>query len=99
MDGINKHKTSNLWFGFALGMTASGVIIYLLGTSKGRERLKKLIDFAENTNIEEYIEGLVDKLDDRVEKTNGINSGMDNLIDKIQSFSSHDKKSRRFLAK
>lgn len=94
MEDTSKHKTSNLWFGFALGMTTSGVIMYLLGTRKGRERLKKLIEFAESTNFEEYIEDLVDKLDDGVIKTKGVNTGLDNLIDKIESFSSQEKNKR-----
>ncbi len=87
MDEISKHKASNLWLGFALGMTASGVLAYFIGTKKGRERLKKLIEFAEKANVDEYFENIVDKFGKAVEKPNGINSGLDNLIDKIDSFS------------
>lgn len=88
MDEISKHKASNLWLGFALGMTASGVLAYFIGTKKGRERLKKLIEFAEKANVDEYFENIVDKFGEKAKKsTNGINSGLDNLIDKIDSFS------------
>jgi IS1 family transposase len=88
MDAIDRQKTSNLWFGFALGMTASGIIAYLLGTRKGRERLKKLIEFAEKTNVDDYLERIIDRFDDGFSKEKKeINSGLDNLIDKIQSFS------------
>ncbi len=88
MDTANRQKASNLWFGFALGMTASSLIVYFLGTRKGRERLKKLIEFSEKTNLDEYFEGLVNSFDDHVKKEKKeINSGLDNLIDKIQSFS------------
>ena len=87
MDEISKHKASNLWLGFALGMTASGVLAYFLGTKKGRERLKKLIEFAEKANVDEYFENIVDKFNEKAKKPNNINSGLDNLIDKIESFS------------
>ncbi len=69
-------------------MTASGVLAYFIGTKKGRERLKKLIEFAEKANVDEYFENIVDKFGEKAKKsTNGINSGLDNLIDKIDSFS------------
>ena len=110
MDDISKHKASNFWFGFALGITASGAALYLLGTEKGREALKKIIDFAEKTDIEKVLEEVVAKFEAGIEKTKERaqehhstqgkqNSGLHSLIDKIESFSSEDKKNKRFFVK
>ena len=110
MDDISKHKASNFWFGVALGMTASGAALYLLGTKKGRDALKKVIDFAENADIEKVLEEVVANFEDGVEKTKEVagelqssagkhGSGLHSLIDKIGSFSREDKKDKRFFVK
>ncbi len=106
MDDINKHKASNFWFGFALGVTASASALYLLGTPKGRKTLKKLIEFAENTDIEEYLENIMNQFDEgsstnekQIESAHDGHkphqqNALGGLIDKIQSLteSSKDKK-------
>jgi gas vesicle protein len=43
----NIHHTSNFWFGFAMGTVSLAAIAYLLGTKKGREKLKQLVEYAD----------------------------------------------------
>ena len=43
----NTYTPSNFWFGFALGILSFTTATYYIGTKKGREQLKKIIDFAE----------------------------------------------------
>jgi hypothetical protein len=51
---VNKSdfKTSNLWLGFALGMTAGVGLAYFFGTKKGRQILKEIIETAEKFDLE-----------------------------------------------
>lgn len=44
----HKSNTNNFWFGYALGMISGSAAIYLLGTKKGRETLKTVIQHTEN---------------------------------------------------
>src|SRR3989344_9471781 len=46
--GQNHNKSSNLWLGFTFGAIAATTIVFLLGTKKGRQTLKKLLEFSEN---------------------------------------------------
>ncbi len=41
------HKRSGFWFGFALGVSTASSAIFFLGTKKGRETLKKVLDASE----------------------------------------------------
>jgi hypothetical protein len=47
MKNQNNHP-SNFWFGFALGTASAAAAAYLLGTTKGRETLKKLVEMSEH---------------------------------------------------
>lgn len=45
----NQNKPpSNFWFGFSLGIIAAVIAGYLVGTKKGRELLKKIVDISEH---------------------------------------------------
>ncbi|MBI4226569.1 YtxH domain-containing protein [Candidatus Roizmanbacteria bacterium] len=48
MPGQNDNKSSNLWLGFAFGAIAATAVAFLLGTKKGRQTLKKLLELSEN---------------------------------------------------
>ena len=41
-------KISNFWFGFSLGTFFTSFFIFLFGTRKGREIIKKFLEFSEN---------------------------------------------------
>ncbi len=51
------HKRSSFWFGFALGVSTASSAIFFLGTKKGRETLKRVLDVTEGLD-----EVLFDKL-------------------------------------
>lgn len=100
-------QQSNFWFGFALGATAGLSALFMLGTEKGRDRLKKLIKVSEN--LEEH---LADIMDDVKEKGHEIeervvepalqkaeSSGIQSVIDKIKSFSESNKDVKKFFVK
>lgn len=52
------HLPSNFWFGFSIGVITAIGATYLLGTSKGRESLRKIILMSERfpEKIPEIIE-------------------------------------------
>ena len=41
------HKRSSFWFGFALGVSTASSAIFFLGTKKGRETLKRVLELSE----------------------------------------------------
>ncbi len=41
------HKRSGFWFGFALGTATASSAIFFLGTKKGRETLKRVLEVSE----------------------------------------------------
>jgi predicted transcriptional regulator len=55
-----EQRASNFWFGFSLGVSASAAAIYFLGTKRGRENLKKLIELTED--LEGTVEEVIDSL-------------------------------------
>ncbi len=86
----NNNRTTNFWFGFSLGLTTAVSIIYLFGTKKGRESLKKLIEFSEN--LEENLSQLLDNLDKNnhplpdIDKKNLISIGnIQRIVEKIKN--------------
>lgn len=44
----NKNSSSNLWLGFAFGAISATTIAFFLGTKKGRQMLKKILELSEN---------------------------------------------------
>lgn len=43
----DKQPNTNFWFGFALGSITLTAAAYMLGTKKGREKLKQLLEYAD----------------------------------------------------
>lgn len=44
---VDDHKRSSFWFGFALGVSTASSAIFFLGTKKGRETLKRVLELSE----------------------------------------------------
>lgn len=44
----NNEKAQTFWLGFSFGIAGAGILIYFLGTKKGRKTLENIIDFSEN---------------------------------------------------
>ncbi len=83
------HKISNLWLGFAFGAITTSVVAFLLGTKKGREILKKLLELTENLeeNIlivaEEIEETLIDKAE-KLKTSAKEKPALGNILDKMK---------------
>jgi len=70
-----KEKVSNLWFGFVLGTLFTTFFLYLFGTKKGREVLKKFLEYSEN--LEEKLPDILEGLDINLNNNQGKNSKHD----------------------
>ncbi|MDH7476686.1 MAG: hypothetical protein QHH09_04505 [Microgenomates group bacterium] len=106
---VNKSdfKTSNLWLGFALGMTAGVGLAYFFGTKKGRQILKEIIETAEKFDLEgvKVFKEIEEKLlmtanspknsSERKSNSNNIND----LINKIRSVVVERKQAKQFYVK
>ncbi len=77
MPNQNNHRASNLWLGFLFGAATATTLAFFLGTKKGREMLKKLLDVSEN--LEENILILGEELEEMV-------------MDKVTPSTSHQAK-------
>lgn len=92
-----KHKLSNFWTGFAVGSVLVSASALMLGTKKGRETLKKLLEISEN--LEENLLSLAEEAEEKIfQKTDDIKNNFDKaternkthlgtLLDKIKIFS------------
>lgn len=56
----HSRKTSNFWFGFVLGTSASAAALYFFGTKKGRENMRRFLELTED--LEGTIEDVVSSL-------------------------------------
>lgn len=90
MPGQNHSKNSNLWLGFAFGAIAATTIAFLLGTKKGRQILKKLLELSENLEenalaiAEEIEEAIIEKAD-KLPESKQDKPVLGTLLDKMKS--------------
>lgn len=87
MEKKNNIHLSNFWFGFVLGGAVILGLGYFFGTKKGREWLKKTLDFFDNfeENLElilKEIEGKEDKIS--LKKNSSPPSLLTSLTEKIR---------------
>lgn len=61
MEKKNNYQLSNFWFGFVLGGISVLGLGYFFGTKKGRQMLKKALDFFEN--FEENLASLIKEIE------------------------------------
>ena len=86
----NHNKSSNLWLGFAFGAIAATTIAFLLGTKKGRQMLKKILELSENLeeNALTIAEEIENTIIDKAEKLSDTKPNipiLGNLLDKMKS--------------
>lgn len=62
----NDHKSSNFWFGFALGTIGAVASTYLLGTKNGRKTMQQVLDLTED--LENNVEALTHELKKELQK-------------------------------
>ena len=93
MKNQNNHHPTNFWLGFALGVSGAAALAYLLGTEKGRDTAKKIIEYAQN--CEEGSEEFLDLmsalknfakkgLTEEALKSDGATHTLDTLIEKVK---------------
>ncbi|OGK23401.1 hypothetical protein A3A46_03065 [Candidatus Roizmanbacteria bacterium RIFCSPLOWO2_01_FULL_37_13] len=70
MPNQNHNRNSNLWLGFAFGAISVAAVALLLGTKKGRQTLKKILELSENLeeNALTIAEEIEEAIADRAEK-------------------------------
>lgn len=88
----NDHDTHNksFWSGLSLGVIVGASGLALLGTKKGRELTKKLLDVTDN--FEETAGNFINDMEHEIENYEGIGAAkkagftaIESLLDKIQS--------------
>lgn len=104
----NSHKNSNFWFGFALGGVTVTAAIFFLGTKKGRQTLKTLLEVSENLeeNLLSLLEELEENLEEKEEEIEEIltkkskNYSLTHLLDKIKNYAPQAKRQvKKFFVK
>lgn len=90
----NAPHGSNFWFGFALGISGASALAYFLGTQKGRETAKKVLEYAEKcedgSDIYLDIVQMLNKyakqgkVPDIIEGAGSVAQNLDTLIEKVK---------------
>lgn len=89
----NKPPATNFWFGFSFGVASMAGAAYLLGTAKGREKLKKLMEFAEQHNMKsgEIFEFVQNMGEPKKKDSSEIKSNLESIIDRVKSITLEKK--------
>lgn len=75
MTNHDKPHATNFWFGFALGSITLTAAAYMIGTKKGREKLKQLLEYAETMqDMPEELFALLPTIKEMLKKENGKDS-------------------------
>ncbi len=111
MKHIKNNHNDQLWFGMALGATAAASALYFLGTTRGRETLRRLIKTSEKldehlaSSIKHFeiknfdeVRDAIPRLEEKIIEV-GKSSGLSSVIDKIKSFSDHAHPAKKFFVK
>ncbi len=107
-NNLHHGSGNNMWFGFVLGTVLGGGGLYLFGTKKGREFLKKAIDTVEDLEltaadvleeIEEVVEEGIDRQADSVSENIQNVSNLDSVLNKIQHVLPTRKKVKKYFSK
>lgn len=85
----NNNKLSNLWLGFAFGAISAATLAFFLGTKKGRQMLKKILEISENLEENAVIiaEQLEEEIMDKADKIGDLKEGkplLGNILEKIK---------------
>lgn len=85
----NHNKNSNLWLGFAFGAITATSIAFFLGTKKGRQMLKKILELSENLEenalvIAEQIEEAIMEKTDKASEQKQDKPILGNVLEKMK---------------
>lgn len=87
MTNHDKPTNTNFWFGFALGSITLTAAAYMLGTKKGREKLKDLLEYADTIDdMPEELFALLPKIKELLRNNaNPDNPQMNDISEKKES--------------
>lgn len=93
MKKTNKPSTTNFWFGFVFGIASAAGASYLLGTKNGREKLKKLLEYAEQygENPDELMKMLETFSEEKTKELEPVKTNLNTLMDKVRSITESKK--------
>ena len=85
------HKNSNLWLGFAFGAISAATLTFFLGTKKGRQMLKKILDISENLEENALViaEQIEEEIMEKADKIADLKQGkpvLGSILEKIKNF-------------
>lgn len=93
MTAPSNDRINNFWQGFAFGVASAVGVAYLIGTKPGREKLKKLMEYAEQYHGN--TDGLFEAIDTMMTspkneekehaKAPDVKQDLSTLIDKVKS--------------
>lgn len=83
------NKSSNLWLGFAFGAISTVTIAFFLGTKKGRQMLKKILELSEDLEDNALViaQQLEEALIEKAEKANNLKPDkpiLGNVLEKMK---------------
>jgi len=97
MTNNNSTPEGNFWFAFALGSTLVAATVFLLGTRKGRDALRKIIDRAENLDNDSFAKELIKGIEklasanQNKEERSSSSINVSSLLKKIEGFALKEK--------
>lgn len=104
-NNLHHSSSSNIWFSFVVGAVLGSSGLYLFGTKKGRQFLKKMLDVLEDLelNAEDVlmeVEGIIGEIDSSPKETseepaNNLNS----VMHKIQHVLPIRKNVKKYFSK
>lgn len=84
-DSQKQKPEGNFWFGFLLGGILSAGGLFLFGTKKGRQLLKKILESTEE--LEDSLADIISELEEKVEENSHLipSKNVDAVLQKIKS--------------
>lgn len=95
----DEKQGSGFWFGMMLGSTVGTAGLYLLGTNKGRSKLREVLDTFDSldTNVIEDLQRAAEHADEQGAKK--VFSDIHSVLDKIESSIPTKKEIQKYFVK
>lgn len=103
----NATHGSNFWFGFALGISGATALAYFLGTQKGRDTAKKVLEYAEKCEdgSDVYLDivqilnkfAKQGKVPEIIEEAGSVAQNLDTIIEKVKHITDKTSEKEIFI--
>jgi len=85
----NNNQPTSLWLGFAFGAISAASLAFFLGTKKGRQMLKKILELSEGLeeNVLAIAQQIENALVEKAGKTDGLKQDkpiLENVLEKMK---------------